>query len=340
MLTFIIIIASIAIILALYFSTRSKSPARDITQDPVENVKINQVIPVEEKKDIVSCEVPQFDFIAVDFEYADHRQFACQVGIVPVLDGKIFFKISMLIQPPGNAYGYNEMAIHGINPAATRNSPIFPEIWDRIKPYFDNQMIVCHGASTDITVLKKTCEHYQIELPAFKVVDTIKKIGKYKLSQLADAYEIKYEKQHDALTDAFVLAQIYIQFLNGVVPETIQPVEKKEPKKLFAEKKIKKELLVKDLEVENKDNPFFDKRIVITGTFEGYDRNVIAEKLKSLGADINTAISAKTNFVLMGDAAGPAKTQKCVELNANGASIRILGIDDLNEIFVDNFKNL
>lgn len=281
-----------------------------------------------------------FDFVVIDFEYADKRQFACQLGIVPVYKGQIVDKIEYLIQPPENEYGFYESNTHGINAELTKNSPTFEDVWDEIECYFENQNIVCHGASTDITVLKKTCAYYEITVPDFKVIDTLNVFGKCKLSQLADVYGVEYLNKHNALSDAHVLAQVYIQFINGKQIFINKPEVVQKKKIDFSDRKINKDLLVPDLNVDNKDNPFYNKAVVITGIFELVDRNSIAEKFKSLGANVNSTVSRKTDFVIVGDGAGPSKLMKIAEYNKQGASIKLLMQDDLENIIAGNFENI
>lgn len=281
-----------------------------------------------------------FDFVVIDFEYADNRQFACQLGIVPVRNGVIVDQIEFLIQPPENKYGFFESNVHGINPSITKDAPTFEDIWDEIEYYFQNQTIVCHGAPTDISVLKKTCAFYDIDLPKFKVIDTLDVFGKCKLSQLADVYGVDYNDKHNALCDAHILAQVYIQFLNGKQIFINKTEPKQKVRTDFSDRKINKDLLVQDLNVENKDNPFYNKAVVITGVFQLYSRNDIAEKFKSLGANVNSTISKKTDFVMVGSDAGPSKLMKIAEYNELGATIKLLNQDELENIFEGNFKNI
>jgi DNA polymerase-3 subunit epsilon len=83
-------------------------------------------------------------------------------------------------------------------------------------------------------------------------------------------------------------------------------------------------VLSKDLTHANPDNPFYNKKVVFTGTLDGMSREDAAQKIRIMGADINTAISKRTNFVVMGKNAGPAKMEKIELLNNSGANIVIL----------------
>lgn len=61
------------------------------------------------------------------------------------------------------------------------------------------------------------------------------------------------------------------------------------------------------------DTPFAGKKIVITGSFTGFDRKDLTEKLESLGAKVSGSVSKKTDIVIAGEAAG-SKLDKANEL--------------------------
>jgi len=74
--------------------------------------------------------------------------------------------------------------------------------------------------------------------------------------------------------------------------------------------------------VENKDTPFFQKKIVITGQFYAFpERNELGSLLRKYGADMNTAISRKTDIVVIGYQAGPKKKEQIKDLCGQGYNI-------------------
>ena len=93
-------------------------------------------------------------------------------------------------------------------------------------------------------------------------------------------------------------------------------------------------------EVKNKNTIFFQKKVVITGIFCAYpDRDELGSILKSFGADIDRGISGKTNIVIVGEGAGPAKLKKIEELNAKGKNIRLIYEKELCEIMNEITKH-
>lgn len=286
----------------------------------------------------------KYDFVAVDFENADDDQYACQVGIVAVADDQIVEEIEYLIQPPNNRYGKWQKNIHKITEEHTMNAPTFDIIWDKIEPYLVNQTLVMHNASTDKAILNKSLMYYLIPLPDLEIIDTNFEICQCKLKILAQSFDIEIDNYHNALNDARATALIWLKFCKGYKPDLKYIEEQKgnevRKKINFEHKRIDNHLFIKDLNnVKDKDNPFFDRRVVITGDFEIH-RKELAKKLKSMGADINSSISKQTNFVIIGKNPGPSKMNTIEKLKQNGFNITLIYEDDLHDIlFNNNYEN-
>lgn len=62
------------------------------------------------------------------------------------------------------------------------------------------------------------------------------------------------------------------------------------------------------VEIETNDN-FVGKTVVITGTFENYNRTELTQLLKSIGAKVTSSVSKKTDMVIYGDSAGSKFTK-------------------------------
>lgn len=71
------------------------------------------------------------------------------------------------------------------------------------------------------------------------------------------------------------------------------------------------------------ESKFMGKTIVITGTLEGYSRTEMSDILKKMGANVSSAISSKTDFLLCGENAG-SKLAK-----AKSLGIDILTLKDI-----------
>jgi len=191
----------------------------------------------------------------------------------------------------------------------TSNSPSFEEVWEDISKYLIEQDIVCHNASFDISKLESTLSYYGIPVPDFTSICTYQIYGE-KLDQCCENNGIEFSDHHDALADAEACAKLYLNYLesNGEI------VIHKKANTPFANKKIEKNDLKPDFDIENHDNPFYKKKVVFTGDLDNFTRKEAAHKIKLLGADVNTSISKKTDFVIVGKNPGPSKMEKILKL--------------------------
>lgn len=80
----------------------------------------------------------------------------------------------------------------------------------------------------------------------------------------------------------------------------------------FKDNKIPSEWL-RPLKEPSFTNRFTGKKVVITGVFS-FDRIALAELLWKSGADLDTAINAKTDYVIKGENAGWRKCEQIEEL--------------------------
>ncbi|MBU8910483.1 MAG: NAD-dependent DNA ligase LigA, partial [Desulfobacterales bacterium] len=71
---------------------------------------------------------------------------------------------------------------------------------------------------------------------------------------------------------------------------------------------------------ESRDNPFNNKRIVLTGTLQNMPRSKAKKHLENLGASVTSGISSKTDFLIAGEKAG-----------SKLAKAQTLGVDILDE---------
>ena len=158
------------------------------------------------------------NFAAIDFETANgKRSSACSIGIVEVRDGEVVQKKHLLIRPPDLYFHPINVSIHGIRPEDVRDQPQFNEIWPEIKRYFEENIVIAHNASFDISVLRNVLDTYGLQYPETFYSCTIvmaKRIwpnfDSYRLNILADYLGIKL-KHHNAEEDALACAQIAIE---------------------------------------------------------------------------------------------------------------------------------
>ena len=171
-------------------------------------------------KDSKNLYAKTLDFVAIDFETATRKeQMPCQIGVVVVRNGEIDEKVMRYIQPPQNIYSKLCTKIHGIAPERTMDEPFFDEVWNDIKQYFENEFIVMHNASFDISVLEKALSHYEIEMPNITGYScTCELFDKMALDKVCTMYGIEIDNHHDGLCDAEACAKLYLAYVNSKTP--------------------------------------------------------------------------------------------------------------------------
>lgn len=79
-------------------------------------------------------------------------------------------------------------------------------------------------------------------------------------------------------------------------------------------------------------SPFYNKKIVFTGVLDKITRDDAAKLVKAKGADIDTSISKRTDFVIAGHGAGPSKLKKIEDYNTSGSNIKIINEEEFLKI--------
>lgn len=309
------------------------------------------------------------NFTAFDFETAQSHKNACQIGLVVVRKGKIVEEKSYLIQPPDNKISSYCTKIHGIKASMTKNAPLFNEVWEEIKPYFEKQVIVHHSDGFDMRILNQEFDFYNIEPSRFLGVESTMFLfpddHSRSLANLCKAYHIEMEKHHDGLSDARCCAEIFIKYLmkEDLDFSLLPKVRKNQYSDIIStekdsdeyqeinikhdfnfdnpDRKITSETRTQDLSiVKNTDTIFYDKKIVISGVFERFPiRNDLGILLKGYGAKINTSLSKNVNYFIAGSDCGPVKLNKVLELKDNDVDISIIEEKDLYKILDSIDKN-
>jgi len=270
----------------------------------------------------------KLNFTAFDTETETNNPVSiCQIGIVVVKDGQITIEKSYLIQPPGNEYDARHSCIHGIDALKTKDQPPFPIIWESIKPFIVNNLLVAHNASFDLNILNSTLDHFKISKPIF-TCDCTFKVSGLNLKALSEALKIDMIKHHDALSDAKTCALAYLSLKQGIIPDhrLITSLEKSNP--FAGHEKLTGSVLKPNLEIENTSNPFYSKKVVFTGVLQTISREDAASKIQIMGADIDTGVNKRTDFVIVGQGGGPSKLKKIEDLNASGSNIKIIMEDE------------
>lgn len=136
------------------------------------------------------------------------------IGIVVMEDDQIRERFSSLIDPECHFDDFNVM-LTGISPEMVEDAPIFAQLWPKIRPYFENSVLVAHNAQFDMAVLAKCLQHYGMVWKETAQYICTCRMGKqclpmlqnHRLNTLCDYYGIDL-MHHRADSDALACAEI------------------------------------------------------------------------------------------------------------------------------------
>jgi len=104
----------------------------------------------------------------------------------------------------------------------------------------------------------------------------------------------------------------------------------------WSHEKLNGDVLKPKYDEADPNHLLYSKKIVFTGVFERHSRTAFAEAVQKVGADVDTSISKRTNYVVVGSDPGPKKMQMIEDLNSKGANIIVLSEKEIEGI-VDVF---
>lgn len=263
--------------------------------------------------------------VGIDFEYliTGRQDTPCQVGLVMIIDNVVVLRYSTLINVSESIEGTLSYG-NGITREMVKDAPSFTDVIKVIESICEGATIVAHNKSTEVSVLKKACELHQIEswLTTAAMEDTCKLMRGKGLQECCEQYNIPL-RHHDALSDAEACARLYIISQGKEVVEEHVRIFGKRAKETCTSDVYKP---ISSDQVENKNTPFFGGvKTVVSGTFDNFpDRGKLKELLQSLGADVDTTVTKRTQIFVAGKDCGPKKMEK-----AEAYGIRIMNEKEL-----------
>ena len=263
------------------------------------------------------------DFVTLDFETANSSAASpCEIGLTFVRENRVVETKSWLIRPKGNYFNFYNTKIHGISAADVVDSLEFDELWGELKPLIEDELVLAHNASFDMSVLRSTLEMYDLAVPNILygcTVQIARKLwpgrAKYDLKSLCDWNQIEF-RHHRAGADSEATAKM---ILRGFEQRGIQEFDQ-----LFEELGYKAKRLnqykrreaaptkrrpsyasmfsLRDGGLRIKETlVFFQKNVVFTGILENMNRRSAELLVVQLGGYIQSEVDANTDFVIVGN---------------------------------------
>lgn len=185
-----------------------------------------------------------------DVEYANPKnQSICQMGLVSEYfpSGESVFPEKNILINPEDGFDDWCISVHNITPKTIEHAPTFPEVWNYIKPYFVDSVIIGHDvAISDLSALARVCDRYKIDLPTLKFIDTYKlarycipscDVNDYSLYTLCEYFNIDIDCNHDAFDDACAVTDLFkclIETYNINIEQFITPFNFQNTKNFIA----------------------------------------------------------------------------------------------------------
>lgn len=271
---------------------------------------------------IITTKETMMNFIAIDFETANEkRASACSLGLVIVKEGQIVDKRYYLIKPKELRFNPMNTRIHGIRATDVKNEREFNDLWLDIRPLFENQFIVAHNASFDISVLRAMLDAYHLPYPHFDYCCSMLLSKNYfPMLQNAKLNTISHHlgfalNHHHALADAIACANIlltvgeeltshsihHLFHQTGITPGQVYDLGYRVPKRSRPMVTSKTNPLPATLPFSNHSTDFFkNKTVVLTGPLQSLTRTEAIALIGHLGGTVGNSITKKTQILIVG----------------------------------------
>lgn len=307
------------------------------------------------------------NFVAIDFETANEkRNSPCSLGITVIKNGKIIEEKYWLIKPPEMRFSNMNVMIHGIKDTDVQNEKEFNELWEEIKPYLQDKLVLAHNASFDISVLRKTLDTYGIEYPSFDYLCTMvmsrnfyRQLENAKLNTVNKflGYEFNH---HHAGADAKACANIFLNINEEVIArnyiELAEIIGVKIGKvfergysssgALNGRFRTSNKIFEEEKKILNLDCSFFNNKVVVfTGPLSTMGRAEGIKYVRELGASIGSSVTKKTSVLIVGGKrkeinskiGATTKLRRAMMLKENGQDIYIMNEEEfIKKISINN----
>ena len=303
------------------------------------------------------------NFVAIDFETANERRdSACSIGLTAVRDGEIKESVQYLIRPPELRFAYFNTKVHGIREIDVLDASTFAELWPTIRGLIEDQLVVAHNASFDLSVLRHSLSSASIPVPRISYLCSLQVARRawphfpsHGLSYLSHALDIELE-HHDAGSDSRAAASVIL--LAGEADRHTCPIQMAESLGLYIGEILSHDdwtpcsapRVTRDaaqIEValpegyDISQHPFFEKQIEFTGTLKLFTRDEAWQIVARFGGRSTDSVSKKTRYLVTGCqdlrklASGTSevtKLRKARLMRESGSEIEIISETDFTAL--------
>lgn len=281
-------------------------------------------------------------FVALDFETANaDLSSICQVGLAVFEDRQLTISYNKLVNP-GDYFDPIHTSIHGIDDIKTRNSPMFPEIYEEILAILGTEIVACH-TFFDRTAAIRATSRAQLKPFACRWLDTASVARRtwpqfarsgYGLANVAKEFGISF-RHHDAAEDARATGEVLLLALQAS-GMSLEEAYRRSYQPL-TEPSAYRERIV---QAGDPNGPFSGQVIVFTGSLS-VPRREASDHASRLGCEVANGVTKETTILVVGDQdvrrLSPGKTKsskhlRAEELIALGQALRIVTESDWLEL--------
>ena len=303
------------------------------------------------------------DFVAIDFETANQqRDSACAVGITQVRNGIAGDPIFHLIRPLAHhEFSPRNIGIHGITAVDVADAPTFWELWPEILPLLENQLIVAHNASFDMSVLRHSFFTSEISAPQLSYLCTLNiarrvwpALPRHKLNFLAKRFNLQLDHHH-AGSDSLAAAELLLlaaKETNSECPFELAKSVNVSVGEIYSDffwepssaPKLSKKDQIFEIAIPDgydiTEHPFYNKNILFTGQLDSFTRANAEQIVEQLGGKPKGSMSKKVHYLVAGEQdlsklggkTESSKLRKARELREQGIDVQIISGEEFEEI--------
>ena len=310
-----------------------------------ENKNLNDISKTS-KSDIFSDR----QYVAVDVETADlQNSYICSIALVFIKNGEIADTYYSLINADCE-FSDRNIKIHGITKYMVRNAPTFKEFWNNYGKVFSDYIFIAHNANFDLNVINKELLRNNINTPfdIITYVDTLQlskqylALDSYRLPNVCNELDIKFENHHNALDDCLAAANILIEL------SKIYSIDFQNCYNIFERDRFPK-LSVTVAKINKPKDDIFDdcpenidlseKIICLTGHFSQMSKKELTVILELKGATVQKSVTTKTDYLIVGEQGSSqwkndgfgSKIENALKFRQSGKKIIILRENDFFE---------
>lgn len=251
-----------------------------------------------------------YEYVVLDLEttgFSAENDEIIEIAAQKYINGKKTDEFSSLVSPTSDIQ-LNITILTGITNAMVNGYPTIDEILPSFLDFIGLTPIVGHNIAFDMRFLQKAAGSINRELEN-KTYDTLKLARtaypnkkSYKLSNLKESLNIEVSESHRAMPDVEVTAQLFKHCINKISlgVEPIHDSSSPAPKKKKTSKYIKISDLHTTKESFDTNHPLYKKILVFTGELS-IGRVEAMQATLDLGGIVKSAVSSKTNFLVVGE---------------------------------------